>query len=109
MGIEGHKWQMFDGSTLLFQLDLNNHLKDKTKYPYILFLPQHTTESLLIDKLASYGVQVQWNRKVLTMESEADGVKVGFEDGTTEFAHYVVGADGNRSVVGLMLVLTAHR
>lgn len=109
MGIEGHRWQMFDGSTIVFELDLNKYLKDKTKYPYILFLPQHTTESLLKDKLTSCGVQVQWNRKVVLMESKRDGVRVGFEDGTTEFAHYVVGADGNRSVVGLTFVLTAYR
>ena len=100
---------MSDGSTILFELDLNKYLKGKTRYPYILFLPQHTTESLLRDKLASCGVQVQWNRKVLAMESEGSGVRVQFEDGTTEFAHYVVGADGNRSVVSVTPVLAAYR
>ena len=74
-------------------------LRGKTDYPFPLFLAQHQTEHILINKLTSLGVGVKWEHKVVSIATGNRGVTVGFENGVTITARYVVGADGSHSSV----------
>ena len=62
-------------------------------------LAQHHTERILISELASLGVSIKWEHKAISIAASDGGVTVGFEDGSTITARYVVGADGSHSSV----------
>lgn len=75
----------------------------ETEYPYVLFLAQIETEKILADHLQSIGGDLRLGHEVLGFEETSDGVRVQVcgADGVTRIlsARYLVGADGNRSVV----------
>ena len=89
---------MYEGPHRFLDISLSS-LKGKTNYPFTLLLAQHHTERILINKLSSLGVSVKWEHKAISIAAGDDGVAVGFENGSTITARYVVGADGSRSSV----------
>jgi len=97
-GLKGAGYQMCDGPHRILHLP-NSYLKGKTDYPFTLLLPQHQTERILISKLAGLGASVKWDHKAVSITASNDGVTVGFENGETITARYVVGADGSHSSV----------
>ncbi|MYU29618.1 MULTISPECIES: FAD-dependent oxidoreductase [Streptomyces] len=70
-----------------------------TPYPEPRMIPQWRTQELLYARLAELGGRVAFGREVTALSPDADGVTVGFADGTTVRAGYVVAADGGRSTV----------
>jgi len=64
-------------------------------YPSIVMLPQWRTEQILRDRLADFGVEVEFGVTV----TGVDGATATLADGTTIRAPYLVGADGGRSTV----------
>ena len=72
-------------------------------YPFILSLPQHETERLLIDRLAALGVAVERGVELRGLAQAADGVRADLRhgDGTKEVAvaRWLVGCDGAHSTV----------
>ncbi|TFK72427.1 FAD/NAD(P)-binding domain-containing protein [Pluteus cervinus] len=72
-----------------------------TKYPYVLFLPQHITEEILEQTLENMGTKVIRSHKVVSLQdSGVEGVtSVHFENGSVINARYIIGADGARSTV----------
>jgi 2-polyprenyl-6-methoxyphenol hydroxylase-like FAD-dependent oxidoreductase len=75
----------------------------ETAYPFILFISQATTEQVLIQRLAGYGVRVERGRSLTGLVQDTTGVScdVAAPDGSTERvrARYVVGCDGAHSAV----------
>ncbi|KAF9240228.1 FAD/NAD(P)-binding domain-containing protein [Melanogaster broomeanus] len=77
-------------------------LKQHTRHPYILVVPQNLVEHALGEKLASSGVTVRRSHRVVGLkrnEANSQLTDVTFEGGKVITAKYVVGADGARSVV----------
>lgn len=74
-----------------------------TAYPFLLFLSQATTESVLGDHLAGRGVTVERGVELTDLDQRPDHVSctVAHADGHVEQvdARYVVGCDGARSTV----------
>ncbi|GAA4558615.1 FAD-dependent monooxygenase [Planotetraspora kaengkrachanensis] len=74
-----------------------------TRFPYLLAMPQFTTERLLTERARKMGVEFVPGAEVTGLRQDADGVDldVRTHDGRdcTWRAHYVVGADGARSAV----------
>ncbi|MFJ7075898.1 FAD-dependent oxidoreductase [Streptomyces sp. NPDC098781] len=69
-------------------------------------VPQWRTQEILFARLAELGGKVAFGREVVGLTQEADGVTVGFADGTSLRARYVVAADGGRSAVRRTLGIT---
>ncbi|OBZ75211.1 Pentachlorophenol 4-monooxygenase [Grifola frondosa] len=73
-----------------------------TKYPFVLVVPQHITESVLGAKVRERGINVFRPHKVVDLKpNERDNqiTDVIFEDGKVIHARCVVGADGVKSTV----------
>lgn len=97
-GIPSTGVQLYDGPHQLLTIS-NDLLRNKTDYPFLLFLPQHHTERVLSTRLSGVGVKIQWQRKVVSMAPCDGGAQVGFENGPSITTKYVIGADGCRSTV----------
>ena len=63
------------------------------------WLPQSTTERLLLDRVRELGGDVVRPKVLATVTEDATGVTATFDDGDTVRARYVVGADGMHSTV----------
>src|SRR5215471_15393924 len=48
--------------------------RDITPYPYILILGQDDNERILGDRLRDFGMSVQWNTELTSLEQQSDGV-----------------------------------
>ncbi|MFF3743374.1 FAD-dependent monooxygenase [Streptomyces kronopolitis] len=78
--------------------DLLDYSGLDTPYPFLLVIPQATTERVLADHLRRRGVPVRHSHEVTGFTQDDDGVRVTVNGGVRE-ARYLVGADGARSVV----------
>ncbi|KAI6123151.1 hypothetical protein EDD16DRAFT_1567232 [Pisolithus croceorrhizus] len=77
-------------------------LSPYTHHPYALIIPQTFTESVLGEKLASFGVTVYRPRKVVAVKINAnDGnlADVVFDDGQVITTKYIIAADGAHSTI----------
>ena len=74
-----------------------------TPYPFILILGQDDNERIMGDRLRDWGVSVQWNTELVSLEQEPDHVVVDLRrpDRTIRkiSAAWVAGCDGARSSV----------
>lgn len=88
------------GNEKLMAVNLNL-LRDKTPYPFSLFISQHQVEALLRKKLAELGISLFSHRAVTgyTQIPGSDGLNVEFEDGSKLQTRYLIGTDGARSTV----------
>ena len=81
-----------------------------SRFPYVLSLGQDENERILGEKLGDWGVSVQWNRELLGLTQESDGVRarIRHEDGSIRevTASWVAGCDGSRSAVREMTGIT---
>jgi 2-polyprenyl-6-methoxyphenol hydroxylase-like FAD-dependent oxidoreductase len=70
-------------------------------YPYVLCLAQDDHERYLIEKLAEFGVSVEWNVELKSMSQDGNGVRaiLSHAAGTEEVceAAYLCGCDGAHS------------
>lgn len=85
-------------------------LQGHTRYPYVIFIPQNLTEYVLVEKLHSFGVTIQRPLRVVGMKRNEENsflTDVVFEDGSVVTAQYVIGADGARSAVSLLLFIAS--
>jgi len=80
-----------------------------TRFPFTLQIDQVLTEQVLRDKLAGYGVAVEWSVALAEFEDTGDEVvtKLRHEDGREETCRvpWLVGADGAHSTVRKQLGL----
>jgi 2-polyprenyl-6-methoxyphenol hydroxylase-like FAD-dependent oxidoreductase len=74
-----------------------------TRFPFVLFVSQAHTESVLIEHLEAAGVRIERRVELIDLVDEQDGVRCTLRngDGREEpvMAQYVVGCDGAHSTV----------
>ena len=68
-------------------------------HPYVLSIPQPTTDRLLADHAVEIGVEIRRGCEVVELAQDDDAVTVNLADGTALRARYLVGCDGGRSTV----------
>lgn len=74
-----------------------------TAHPYVLGIPQTTTDRLLGEHAADVGVEIRRGCEVVGLSQDDDGVTVGLADGGQLRSRYLVGCDGGRSTVRKLL------
>lgn len=70
-----------------------------SRHPYALMVSQAVTEAVLTERLTALGGRVLRPYEMTSLTSDAAGATVGFADGATVRARWVVGADGMHSTV----------
>ncbi|RAY14085.1 rifampin monooxygenase [Actinomadura craniellae] len=74
-----------------------------TTYPYVLGIPQPTTDRLLAERAAELGTEIRRGHELVGLSQDEDGVTAELADGTQLRARYLVGCDGGRSTVRKLL------
>jgi 2-polyprenyl-6-methoxyphenol hydroxylase-like FAD-dependent oxidoreductase len=74
-----------------------------TAHPYVLGIPQPTTERLLIEHATELGVEIRRRCELVALSQDDHGVTVDLADGTQLRSRYLVGCDGGRSTVRKLL------
>lgn len=74
-----------------------------TAHPYVLGIPQPSTERLLRERAAELGAEIRRGCEVVGLSQDADGVTAELADGTRLRSRYLVGCDGGRSTVRKLL------
>jgi 2-polyprenyl-6-methoxyphenol hydroxylase-like FAD-dependent oxidoreductase len=70
-----------------------------TAHPYVLGIPQPTTERLLTEHATDLGVDIRRGCELVGLSQDGDGVTAELADGTLVRSRYLVGCDGGRSSV----------
>ncbi|MFF0945057.1 rifampin monooxygenase [Kocuria sp. CPCC 205300] len=74
-----------------------------TTHPYVLGIPQPTTERLLAERAVELGTEIRRGCELVGLEQDDQGVTARLADGTRLRARYLVGCDGGRSTVRHLL------
>ncbi|PSL05476.1 2-polyprenyl-6-methoxyphenol hydroxylase-like FAD-dependent oxidoreductase [Haloactinopolyspora alba] len=74
-----------------------------TAHPYILGIPQPTTDRLLTEHAAGLGTEIRRGRELVGLSQDEHGVTAELADGTRLRSRYLVGCDGGRSTVRKLL------
>jgi 2-polyprenyl-6-methoxyphenol hydroxylase-like FAD-dependent oxidoreductase len=74
-----------------------------TAHPYILGIPQPTTDRLLTEHALELGVDIRRGCELVGLSQDDDGVTAELADGTRLRARYLAGCDGGRSTVRKLL------
>ena len=74
-----------------------------TAHPYVLGIPQPTTERLLTEHATELGVEIRRGCELVGLSQDDDGVTAELADGTRLRSRYLVGCDGGRSTVRKLL------
>lgn len=78
-------------------------LSQYTQFPYVLLVPQGITEDVLDVHRRTLGVSVSSNAKVVGLNTTEEGFLVTLDSGDTILARHVIGADGGKSTVRLIV------
>ncbi len=78
---------------------------ESTPYPNLWMVPQSRTEAILHDRVQALGGRVEFNRAIVAVQQDQDGVDATLSNGETVRTDYVVGCDGGRSTVRKLLGL----
>ncbi|MET9969757.1 rifampin monooxygenase [Streptomyces sp. NPDC006356] len=70
-----------------------------TAHPYVLGIPQTTTDRLLAERAAELGTEIRRGCELVGLSQDEDGVTVELADGTHLRSRHLVGCDGGRSTV----------
>ena len=74
-----------------------------TAHPYILGIPQTTTDRLLAERAAELGAEIRRGCELVGLDQDEHGVTAELADGTQLRSRYLVGCDGGRSTVRKLL------
>ena len=74
-----------------------------TAHPYVLGIPQTTTERLLTEHATELGVEIRRGCELVGLSQDDHGVSVELADGARLRTRYLVGCDGGRSTVRKLL------
>lgn len=81
-------------------------------YPFVLILPQSKLETLLLNRLASYNGQVEWQKSLLRLRQDQMGVAASLQfQGQEEkiLSPWLIGCDGMDSTVGQLLDVSCEK
>jgi rifampicin monooxygenase len=70
-----------------------------TAHPYVLGIPQTTTDRLLVEHASELGAEIRRGSALVGLSQDDRGVTAELADGTRLRSRYLVGCDGGRSVV----------
>lgn len=74
-----------------------------TAHPYVLGIPQTTTERLLTERATELGVEIRRGGELVGLSQDEAGVTAELADGARLRSRYLVGCDGGRSAVRRLL------
>jgi 2-polyprenyl-6-methoxyphenol hydroxylase-like FAD-dependent oxidoreductase len=74
-----------------------------TAHPYLLGIPQTTTDRLLAEHATKVGAEIRRGCELVGLSQDEDGVTAELADGTRLRSRYLVGCDGGRSTVRKLL------
>jgi 2-polyprenyl-6-methoxyphenol hydroxylase-like FAD-dependent oxidoreductase len=74
-----------------------------TTHPYVLGIPQTTTDRLLAERATELGAEIRRGRELVGLSQDEHGVTAELADGTRARSRYLVGCDGGRSTVRKLL------
>jgi 2-polyprenyl-6-methoxyphenol hydroxylase-like FAD-dependent oxidoreductase len=74
-----------------------------TAHPYVLGIPQPTTDRLLAEHAIGLGADIRRGCELVGLSQDQDGVTAHLADGSQLRSHYLVGCDGGRSTVRKLL------
>jgi rifampicin monooxygenase len=74
-----------------------------TAHPYVLGIPQTTTDRLLVEHASDLGAEIRRGSELVGLSQDDRGVTAELADGTRLRSRYLVGCDGGRSVVRKLL------
>jgi rifampicin monooxygenase len=74
-----------------------------TAHPYVLGIPQTTTERLLTEHATELGAEIRRGCELVGLSQDDRGVTAELADGTQMRSRYLVGCDGGRSTVRKLL------
>ncbi len=74
-----------------------------TAHPYVLGIPQTTTDRLLAERATELGAEIRRGCELAGLSQDDHGVTAGLADGTQLRSRYLVGCDGGRSTVRELL------
>ncbi len=74
-----------------------------TAHPYVLGIPQTTTDRLLAERATELGAEIRRGSELVGLSQDDQGVTVELADGTQLRCRYLVGCDGGRSTVRKLL------
>ncbi|MEU7058329.1 rifampin monooxygenase [Streptomyces sp. NPDC046197] len=74
-----------------------------TTHPYVLGIPQPTTDRLLAERAGELGAEIRRGCALVGLSQDEDGVTAELADGTQLRSRYLVGCDGGRSTVRKLL------
>ncbi|MFJ9821358.1 rifampin monooxygenase [Streptomyces sp. NPDC101151] len=72
-------------------------------HPYVLGIPQTTTDRLLAEHAIGLGAEIRRGCELVGLSQDDNGVGVELSDGTRLRSRYLVGCDGGRSTVRKLL------
>jgi 2-polyprenyl-6-methoxyphenol hydroxylase-like FAD-dependent oxidoreductase len=85
------------------RIPFNEMGKDVSPFPYVLMLGQDDNERILGAHLEGFGIAIQWNTELVSLEQQPSGVVATLKKPDGSFAkveaRYVAGCDGGRSTV----------
>lgn len=96
LGLTLHKFVVRAGDRRLISINFRDL---PTDYPFILMIPQSTTEGVLLSRLEELGGSVARPISAVGLTQTSSGVEVTLEGGDTITARYVVAADGMNSTI----------
>jgi 2-polyprenyl-6-methoxyphenol hydroxylase-like FAD-dependent oxidoreductase len=103
LGTLGTAASLWSGGRRGARIPLGEIGRGLSPFPYVLMLGQDANERILGDRLHEFGISVQWNTELVTLQQHADRVDVALKqpDGSTRTlsAGWVAGCDGARSAV----------
>jgi 2-polyprenyl-6-methoxyphenol hydroxylase-like FAD-dependent oxidoreductase len=74
-----------------------------TAHPYVLGIPQPTTDRLLTERASELGAEIRRGAALVGLDQHDDAVTAELADGSRVRARYLVGCDGGRSTVRALL------
>ncbi|MFI0728838.1 rifampin monooxygenase [Streptomyces sp. NPDC021225] len=74
-----------------------------TTHPYVLGIPQPTTDRLLAERATELGAEIRRGCELVGLSQDEQGVTVELADGARLRSRYLVGCDGGRSTVRKLL------
>lgn len=101
-GLKAQGLRLIENGTERANIDLSAIGKGMSAFPYVLSIPQHETERILVDYLEKSGKSVEWNSKFIACETTNDSITSEFSRGDEQIrihSKFFVGCDGASSTV----------